>query len=56
MADLAFVFIIPDFIEKSFEDEELVERFGEEHRCHIREKPAIFAQFRDVGSFAGSFS
>lgn len=47
----ALICFIPFLFEARLEDEELVKRFGEEHRSYIRKTPAIFPRVRDVGKF-----
>ncbi len=47
----ALIYVIPNLLEIKLEDEELIERFGEEHRRYIKKTPAIFPRLRDVGKF-----
>ena len=47
----ALISFIPFLVEVRLEDEELIERFGEEHRRYVEEVPAIFPRFRDLGNF-----
>jgi protein-S-isoprenylcysteine O-methyltransferase Ste14 len=44
----ALISFIPFLFEVRLEDEELIQRFGEEHRRYIEEVPAIFPHFRDL--------
>ena len=47
----ALISFIPFLAEVRLEDEELVKRFGEEHKRYISETPAIFPHLRDIGKF-----
>jgi protein-S-isoprenylcysteine O-methyltransferase Ste14 len=44
----ALIYAIPIFLEIQLEDKEIIERFGEEHRCYVKEIPAIFPRLRDI--------
>lgn len=48
---VALICVVPFLVEARLEDEELVNRFGEEHKYYIRKTPAIFPRVRDVGKF-----
>ena len=48
----ALIFAIQHLLAVKLEDEELVERFGEEHRRYVSETPAIFPRIKDLGGFA----
>jgi len=48
-----FCFII--FLEIRLEDEELIERFGDEHRRYIKETPAIFPCLKNMKKFLRLF-
>ena len=47
----ALIYVIPNLLEIKLEDEELIERFGEEHRRYIKETPAIFPRLKDLERF-----
>lgn len=47
----ALIYLIPNLLEMKLEDQELIERFGEEHRRYVKETPAIFPHLRDLGKF-----
>lgn len=49
----ALIYLIPNLLEIKLEDEELIERFGEEHKRYIKETPAMFPRLRDLGRFFG---
>ncbi len=48
----ALLNIVPILVLIRDEDRELVKRYGEEHRCYIRETPALFPHLRDIEGFA----
>ena len=39
---VAVIFLIPTYLETKFEDNELIQRYGEEHREHIKNTAALF--------------
>lgn len=47
----ALTFAIQHSLVVKLEDEELIERFGEEHRRYIKGTPAIFPRLKDIGGF-----
>ncbi|MCK4391584.1 hypothetical protein KAX17_01590 [Candidatus Bipolaricaulota bacterium] len=51
----ALIYVIPNLLEIKLEDEELIERFGEEHRRYIRGTPAIFPRLRNLGRVLSLF-
>lgn len=48
----ALIFAVTHSLAVKLEDEELIKRFGEEHRRYISETPAIFPRLEDLGGFA----
>ena len=51
----ALIYVIPNLVEIKLEDEELTERFGEEHRRYTKETPAIFPRLRNLGRVLSLF-
>jgi len=48
----ALIFAVQHSLVVKLEDEELIERFGDEHRRYIRETPAIFPRLKNLRGFA----
>ncbi len=45
----AMIFIIPNVVEIRLEDNELIQRVGENHRHYVKDTPAMFPRLRDLG-------
>jgi protein-S-isoprenylcysteine O-methyltransferase Ste14 len=45
----ALIYLIPIMVEMKLEDDELIERFGDPHRCYMKETRAIFPRWQDFG-------
>jgi protein-S-isoprenylcysteine O-methyltransferase Ste14 len=48
---VALIFAAQHSLVIRLEDKELVERFGDQHRRYVKETPAIFPRFHDLGDF-----
>lgn len=48
----ALIFAVQHSLVVKLEDEELIERFGDEHRSYIRETPATFPRLKNLRGFA----
>ena len=51
----ALIYLIPNLLEIKLEDKELIERFGKEHRRYIKETPAVFPRWRNLGRVLSLF-
>ena len=44
---IALIYLIPILLQMKLEDDELIERFGDLHRCYVKETRSLFPRWRD---------